>query len=867
VSKKYVRNYWTIALIFVAISLLGGALISGAAGQDQPEPQRQPLNEEERRRAVQRLIEQLQKQQGVNPRLVPGQPAPAAPAPGQPAAPGAPPAPSPSPSPVPSVVQRAPLAGGQVQLSYDNADLYEFINQIADTLGLTPVVIDPEVKGSVTIHSSAPMAKEDLLPLFNLILKNNNAALVKQGNIYQIVPISSGLKKGLDIIEHLPPADAKPDPQTTGAVSPVAPTVPATPAPAVPQPGAQVVLSQPASQQSNRLATHVIRVEFVPVRDLIDPLKLFMTEGGIIMPYDRLNMLIVTDYGDSVSKILDVIRLLDSNYLDPELVELAKIKNNASADVAEDLKKIFGSGARESATGVNFVSLDRLNSILIMASSKRALTEARTWIERLDATTGRSVQTYVYTVENSTAANIAQILSALFGSEGGVAGFTGTSERGAAGPFGVGRTPQSGSTQGGGLVSGAGGVTGGTAAGTGGPFGAGSAQGGYQGSGMFGGGSTFGGGGTGGGGFGGGGGAFGGGFIGGGQQLGPRLNPTGSVSSQVLRGGGFSGLQDSVRVVVDEINNALIIQASAPDYFYITDVIKKLDVLPRQALIDARIFEVDLTDTFAFGISGALRPRGSGADGEHLTTAAIDTETGALSANTFAFIGSARDILLRLDALRTKTKVRILEAPSVLALDGTVARIVVGAEVPYPGTSFIAPAGGSTTSVQYRDTGISLIVEPRISGSGTVTLNVAQEVSSPGAATPTGPTFTKTSVATTLAVQDGQTVAIAGLIRDANSHSRSGVPFLSEIPLIGSLFGTTTKTGNRTELLILITPHVIRNPESFQHMSQELKDSLRNVRKWADKKQEEHVEDMEDARKDRVKEEEKQMKKTGPRKD
>ena len=98
------------------------------------------------------------------------------------------------------------ISGGQLQLSYDNADLYEFINQIASTLAITPIVIDPEVKGTVTIHSSAPMAREDIFPLFNLILKNNNAALVKQGNVYQIVPISSGLKKGLEIIEHLPPA-------------------------------------------------------------------------------------------------------------------------------------------------------------------------------------------------------------------------------------------------------------------------------------------------------------------------------------------------------------------------------------------------------------------------------------------------------------------------------------------------------------------------------------------------------------------------------------------------------------------------------------------------------------------------------------
>jgi len=129
-------------------------------------------------------------------------------------------------------------------------------------------------------------------------------------------------------------------------------------------------------------------------------------------------MLIVTDYTDSVSKILEIIHLLDSSYLNADLIELVNVKSNASADVVEDLRKIFG-GAKDGNTGINFTSLDRMNSILVMANSKRALEEVKRWIGRLDAVTGRSMQTYVYTVENSTAANIALILSALYGGEGG----------------------------------------------------------------------------------------------------------------------------------------------------------------------------------------------------------------------------------------------------------------------------------------------------------------------------------------------------------------------------------------------------------------------------------------------------------------
>ena len=835
----------------VAVATAPREVLSLEEGLQQPQqPQGEEVRrqlEEQRRRLMERLQGDLQNQQQPPPRGQPTQtPFGQIQPPGTTTVPAAP-----LPDPVPR-----PALTGQVQLSYDNQELYEVINQLAPTLGISPIIIDPAIKGSVTIHSSSPMSKEDVWPLFNIILKNNNAALVQQGNIYQIVPISDALKKGLAIVEHMPPPS--PEPKTTPEAPIQTPPPPAQTPPPAPAPPAPVTPA--AESRVPRLSTHVIRAEFVPVRDLLDPIKLFMTDGGVIMPYDRLNMLIITDYADSVQKIIEIIRLLDDNFLNPDLVDLIKIKYNASADVVEDLRKIFGSGAKDSATGINFISLDRMNAILVIANSKRAMTEVKNWIGKLDATTGRTLQTFVYTVENSTAANIAMILGSLYGGEGGpgtggatdtqggVQGGVGRSSTGRGGGTGTMGTPF-GSVGGGGAMGGFGGQ-GGFAGSQGGFQGGGFQGGGYQGGGGFQGGG-FGGGGFGGGGFG------GGGAFGGGQQLGPRLSQGPGMYAQVLRGGALTGLQDTVRIVVDEINNALIIQASAADYAYLEEVIKKLDVLPRQVIIDARLFEVDLTDAFQFGVAATLQAR---AAGTNITTAKTAPVTGALTVNTFALLGDAREVLLAIEALREKTKVKVLEAPSVLALDGTEARIVVGGEVPYPSGSFIPATGGSTSSIQYRDTGVSLIVIPRISASGTVTLMLAQEVSTLGAPTSDGPTFNKTSVSTTLAVQDGETVAIAGLIRDSNTSGRSGIPWLSEIPLIGALFGTTKRTANRTELLILITPHVIRTPDRFQEMTQDLKDSLRNVRKLVDEKEEERLDDMEDARKDKYRREEKRRK-------
>jgi general secretion pathway protein D len=872
--QTFKRNSW-IGCFILLLAASGGITVARTAPQGQQAQAARQTIEEERRKALEKILQDMQK----NPQAQPPAQNPAQPAP--------------PPSGVPNVAQRAPLSSDLIALSYDNADLYAFITQIGDMLGITPVIIDPDVKGTVTIHSSAPMPKENVLPIFNIVLKNNNAALVKSEGIYQIVPISQGLRQGLEVIVSLPPTPAvkpapekepakKQEPTPAGQIKPPAPAAagaqpPATTPPAAaaaqtpPPAGAQPPLTAPpaaaqtaagaaapppqqapagpparsTAQEPPHLATHVIRVEFVPVQNLIEPLRLFMTEGGVIMPYERLNMLIVTDYTDSMKRLLDVIRLLDSSFLDAELIELVEIKYNASADVLTDLQKIFGT-LKDTTTGIYMVSLDRINTIMVMANSKRALEEVKRWITRLDSTTGRSVQTFIYTVENGTASNIAMVLSLLFG--GGDTGTTATGQAGGGG--GQIAVPGAAGTRGG---------TGTTGAGFSNPQGTnrnlstqmGGGQAGFSGSGsMFGGQQGFGGS------------PYGMGAGMGGQQIGgPRLSQQAGMSAQLLNAGQFSGLQGVVRLVADDINNSLIIQGSAADYAYLMETIKRMDVLPRQAIIDARIFEIELTEALSFGVSATLQGR---AAGERLTTGSLAQSTGALSASTFAFVGNAREILMNLDALRQKTKVRILEAPSVLAIDGMTAHIQIGGQVPIPGGTYIGAAGGATTSVSYANTGTELEIMPRISASGTVTLQIAQSVTSVGASTALGPSFSTTNVMTTLAVKDGETVAIAGLIRESDSASRGGIPFLSDIPLLGALFGRTTRSSARTELLIMITPHVIRTPERFREMTEEIQDTLRNVRKYVVDKQKEIMEDQEKARRDRIQQEEKQAKKSDP---
>jgi general secretion pathway protein D len=704
-----------------------------------------------------------------------------------------------------------PAGTDTLKLNFKDVDLATFIKQISDLLGLTPLVIDSDVQGTVTMYTSEAISKQDLLPLFNLILKQKNAALVEQNGVYQVVPISSGLKSGVDLIDHAPPGDSE---ETATE-------------PAQGQPNTSLPAARPAApgQPGNLpLSTHVIRVEFVPAEDLIEPIRLLMTEGGVIMPYDRLNMLILTDYSDSIDRILSIIHLLDNKFMDEELIDLVKIEHNNSSDIVDDLKKLFGSGAEGSNTGIYFVSLDRMNSIFVMANSKRGLTTVKDWIEKLDATTGRNIQTNVYVVRNSTAANIATLLSALYG-EGATAQGQNQQGQGIGGLTQTNRNAQSTGTS-----NQQRGSFGSFTSNTGTNSGTGFNMSGFTNSGIN---------------------------ING-QQLGPQFTTSTGISSMVIQGGEFSGLQDTVRLVVDDISNRLIIQSTAADYEFILETIEKMDIMPRQVVIDAQVFEVDLTDDLSFGVGVALQER-TGSSGTifglnlYPNNADQTSFNGALTGGNIALIGSRQELLTAIQALREKTNVKVLESPSVLAMDGTEAHITVGGEVPYAGSIYYQDVN-TAQSVSYRDTGVTLYVRPRISASGSVSMELLQEVSGVGSTTSTlGPTFTKSQVQTTLTVKDGQTVAIAGLIRDSEGLTRSGFPLLSDIPIIGSLFGTTARSKKRTELVILITPRVITDPDSHEAFTRELKDSLKNVRKLVDKREEERRENLQDAMKDREK--------------
>ena len=193
-------------------------------------------------------------------------------------------------------------------------------------------------------------------------------------------------------------------------------------------------------------------------------------------------------------------------------------------------------------------------------------------------------------------------------------------------------------------------------------------------------------------------------------------------------------------------------------------------------------------------------------------------------------IGSSAAAVL--NTLQSKTSVRVLSAPKLIVLNNQTATLQVGDQVPIviqQAQSVAAPGAPIVNTIELRDTGVILKVTPRVNDSGTITLDITQEVSDVAETTSSGinsPTIQQRRLATTVSTRTGQMIALGGLIRDRVSRTRAGIPVLSQIPVIGALFGTRVNTGARTELIILLTPTIIRSPDEVRGIVDALIDGL-----------------------------------------
>lgn len=289
------------------------------------------------------------------------------------------------------------------------------------------------------------------------------------------------------------------------------------------------------------------------------------------------------------------------------------------------------------------------------------------------------------------------------------------------------------------------------------------------------------------------------------------------------------------KITADEVNNAVVVYGTPRDFGMVEEALRKLDVPPVQVMIEAAITEVSLTDTLRYGVQWNWLT----GDSNFRVTDGAAAPTGPTQAG-FSYFLSGGSITAALNALEQRTNIKVVSAPKLVTLNNQTAALQVGDQVPISSGSAVSvenPDAPIVNSIEYRDTGVILKVTPRVNAGGLVLLDISQEVSdvntnasaAAGSRTPASPTISTRRISTSVAVQDGQVIALGGMFRDTKSLGKNGIPILSRIPILGGLFGSHNNTQNRTELIVLLKPHVIRTPDDGRAVTEELRAKLRTL--------------------------------------
>lgn len=531
----------------------------------------------------------------------------------------------------------------------------------------------------------------------------------------------------------------------------------------------------------------VIPLQHIGAAEMADILRPVAPPDAFVRVDTVRNILILAGSRNQLEGWGEIINTFDVDMLKGMSVGIFPLEHSSVKDMSLALNTLLGSGstggagavAKTATTGmVKILPVERLNSILVVTPRAHYLDQVREWLTRLDRAPENSFepQLYVYPIQNGNAQHLAKLLNGLFG--GGKGASTSTSSDSGVAP-GLSQTTLS---SGGGL--------GGTSAG----------------------GSSS------------------------GDASAAAMKEMGSIGSQSGSSGGGTtqiSLGEQIRVVADDESNALLIYAPRRDYLKIEKALRQLDLAPSQVLIEVSILEVTLNDELKYGLSWVFDNVSFGSK-PAIASLNLNASGGIAPAQPgFSYaISSAGSLRAVLNALASKSLVKVISSPSVLVLDNQTAAIHVGDQQPIRSGETLTTGGNITTSIQYKDTGVMLAVTPSVNAGGMVSMNIKQTVTDVGNVdTATGQrSFMQRNIATRVAVRSGDSIALGGLIKENQTKGKQGIPGLHNLPLIGGLFGSTNNVGIRTELLVMITPRVLENDEDLREISAEYRERMQSLK-------------------------------------
>ncbi len=712
----------------------------------------------------------------------------------------------------PQVVAPAPASTGNLTLNLPGASLTEVIDTLARVLKIN-YILDPRVRGNITIQTYGEIKSTDVRALLDTILRINGFAMVQVGDLYRIVPTAEVSKLPMPIRTNAESKDLNDD---------------------------------------EKMILNLVFLKYTTAAEISTLLKPFIGEGGNLSTYDPANMLLILDNSRNMKRTMDLVALFDSDTLANQRIRLYELNSGRPSDLARELESIFkGLSLAGKGAGVQFLPIDRLNTLAAIAPNPGVFKEVESWIAKLDIPVKAAVgglENFVYRIKYGRADAIALAVTMLYASqqENPQAMMSTMMMM----MMMISMTSQLSQVSNGGASSiGSGGGMGGAMGGGGFNGGMGNGMGGGGGYGMGGGMGMYGMGGMGMGGmYGGGMGMYGGGMGGGGAQpnnaaFSGNSKPGDATGNYVgsQQGGGAPAVRVP-KIVPNPFDNTLLMQCTTQEYEQISRLLNRLDVAPRQVLIEARIYEVSMTGAFSSGVQAYLERRGgtSGTAADSFKKILGASTGSGINLTAGLLVGQSRELLGFLSASEDERRVRVINAPKVIATDNIAASINVGTSVPTltsQAVSNVQQSGSSlfTNQVSSRSAGVNLAITARVLPSGIVTLLINQEVSTPQApaasAAIQSPSFAQRSVQTQVTVQDGDTIAIGGIMTESDTYSTSGVPGFNRIPILGGVFGSRSKSKERTEMVIFITPRVIYDTPEIVEASDELRSRFKRLNK------------------------------------
>jgi len=611
------------------------------------------------------------------------------------------------------------VEGEGVMLNFDNADIYEVIQVIAETLNLS-YIIDPAVKGTVNIRSGKKIPNNQLFVIFKKILNINGLDIRDEGDHYYIYV--AGKPSSLAIYGKNQVGKLKP---------------------------------------SSRLVTQIVPVLHLASADAQKLIEPYLSEHSSVYNLPDQNTLIISDFESQIVDALMILSRLDVSSLSSLVVRMVRVDKAPLFDLRDELTEVLKALKvnKNDYEGVQVIPLERVNSFLLIGYDESLVRTAIKWVKELDRapTEGRN-SIYIYKVRNSVASELSELVSSLIGDKGGSRSKS------------LSRSSSSRRTK---------------------------------------------------------------------NVTPPGTRTTKKTNSKSLRkftssvkSSGSPSMQfaGEPELIPDDGRNIILIRALFSDYTRVQKLLVRLDNMPMQVLIEVMVAEVSLDDSLKYGVEWALKNGQTSIHGGGVSLNAAD----GLKFN-LAF-DDQNDIFKLLNFLATNNNFSILSSPQVLVLNNEAATVNVGEQVPIVTSETSDVSNGSTSNrtVQYKDTGVILNVTPRINDDGIILLDIDQQVSSVKDQTTAGvdsPTISTKQIKTKLAVKDGQSILMGGLIDRNDTVNDSGIPLLKDVPGLGWLFKSHSVTHNKKELMIMVTPYVISSEDVLDQYISNFKKKMVGLRK------------------------------------